>query len=63
MMRNAVASALACFCSLLWTGAFAGKIHGFLRHATWLKAYTATARFLDANLASGPSPSRNGIDR
>jgi dipeptidyl aminopeptidase/acylaminoacyl peptidase len=30
---------------------FPDEIHGFLRHASWLKAYTATARFLDAKLA------------
>jgi dipeptidyl aminopeptidase/acylaminoacyl peptidase len=30
---------------------FPDEIHGFLRHATWLKAYTATAKFLDAKLA------------
>jgi dipeptidyl aminopeptidase/acylaminoacyl peptidase len=32
---------------------FPDEIHGFLRHVTWLKAYTATAKFLDANLTSG----------
>jgi dipeptidyl aminopeptidase/acylaminoacyl peptidase len=30
---------------------FPDEIHGFLRHTSFLKAYTATARFLDANLA------------
>jgi dipeptidyl aminopeptidase/acylaminoacyl peptidase len=30
---------------------FPDEIHGFLRHASWLKAYTATANFLDAKLA------------
>jgi dipeptidyl aminopeptidase/acylaminoacyl peptidase len=30
---------------------FPDEIHGFLRHATWLKAYAATAKFLDAKLA------------
>ena len=30
---------------------FPDEIHGFLRHASWLKAYTATAKFLDAKLA------------
>jgi dipeptidyl aminopeptidase/acylaminoacyl peptidase len=30
---------------------FPDEIHGFLRHATWLKAYTATASFLDGKLA------------
>jgi dipeptidyl aminopeptidase/acylaminoacyl peptidase len=30
---------------------FPDEIHGFLRHVTWLKAYTATAGFLDAKLA------------
>ncbi len=27
------------------------EIHGFLRNASWVRAYTATARFLDAKLA------------
>lgn len=27
------------------------EIHGFLRYASWVRAYTATARFLDAQLA------------
>jgi len=30
---------------------FPDEIHGFLRHETWLKAYAATAAFLDAKLA------------
>jgi len=30
---------------------FPDEIHGFLRHASFLKAYTATAKFLDAKLA------------
>ena len=30
---------------------FPDEIHDFLRHETWLKAYAATARFLDAKLA------------
>jgi len=30
---------------------FPDEIHGFLRHASWLKAYTAAAKFLDAKLA------------
>ena len=30
---------------------FPDEIHGFLRHATWLKAYAATANFFDAKLA------------
>ena len=29
---------------------FPDEIHDFLRHETWLKAYTATARFLDGKL-------------
>lgn len=29
---------------------FPDEIHGFLRHVSWLKAYTATVKFLDANL-------------
>jgi dipeptidyl aminopeptidase/acylaminoacyl peptidase len=31
---------------------FPDEIHGFLMHASWLKAYTATARFLNARLGS-----------
>jgi dipeptidyl aminopeptidase/acylaminoacyl peptidase len=30
---------------------FPDEIHGFLRHASFVKAYTATAKFLDAKLA------------
>ena len=30
------------------------EIHDFLRHESWLKAYTATADFLDAKLGAGP---------
>ena len=29
---------------------FPDEIHGFLRHETWLRAYHATAKFLDAHL-------------
>jgi dipeptidyl aminopeptidase/acylaminoacyl peptidase len=29
---------------------FPDEIHGFLRHASWLRAYTAAAKFLDAKL-------------
>jgi dipeptidyl aminopeptidase/acylaminoacyl peptidase len=29
---------------------FPDEIHGFLRHASWLRAYHATADFLDAKL-------------
>ena len=29
------------------------EIHGFLRHASWVRAYTATADFLDAKLGVG----------
>ena len=32
------------------------EIHGFLRHASWLRAYAATAAFLDGKLARGASP-------
>jgi dipeptidyl aminopeptidase/acylaminoacyl peptidase len=28
------------------------EIHGFLRYASWVRAYTATARFLDAQLSA-----------
>jgi dipeptidyl aminopeptidase/acylaminoacyl peptidase len=35
---------------------FPDEIHGFLRHATWIKAYTATAKFLDTQLAPGATP-------
>jgi dipeptidyl aminopeptidase/acylaminoacyl peptidase len=30
------------------------EIHGFLRHASWLRVYGAAADFLDAKLASSP---------
>jgi dipeptidyl aminopeptidase/acylaminoacyl peptidase len=29
---------------------FPDEIHGFLRHESWLRAYHATAKFLDAHL-------------
>ncbi|TLY90831.1 MAG: S9 family peptidase, partial [Gammaproteobacteria bacterium] len=32
------------------------EIHGFLRHASWLRAYAATAAFLDGKLTRGASP-------
>lgn len=32
---------------------FPDEIHGFLRHSSWLRAYTATAAFLDRNLMPG----------
>jgi len=32
------------------------EIHGFLRHSSWLKAYGASAAFLDRTLKSGHSP-------
>jgi dipeptidyl aminopeptidase/acylaminoacyl peptidase len=32
------------------------EIHGFLRYASWLRAYTATADFLDAKLGRGAAP-------
>jgi dipeptidyl aminopeptidase/acylaminoacyl peptidase len=32
---------------------FPDEIHGFLRHVSWLRAYTATAEFLDSKLARG----------
>ena len=35
---------------------FPDEIHGFLRHASWLKAYQATAAFLDGKLAHGAGP-------
>ncbi|MEP6884476.1 MAG: prolyl oligopeptidase family serine peptidase [Gammaproteobacteria bacterium] len=31
---------------------FPDEIHGFLRHASWLRAYTATVEFLDSKLVS-----------
>jgi dipeptidyl aminopeptidase/acylaminoacyl peptidase len=31
---------------------FPDEIHGFLRHESWLRAYHATAEFLDAKLAA-----------
>jgi dipeptidyl aminopeptidase/acylaminoacyl peptidase len=34
------------------------EIHGFLRYASWLRAYTAAAQFLDAKLAPGAPPFR-----
>ena len=30
------------------------EIHGFLRHASWLRVYSAAADFLDAGLALSP---------
>ena len=35
---------------------FPDEIHGFLRHASWLKAYQATAAFLDGKLTRGAAP-------
>ena len=32
------------------------EIHGFLRHASWLRAYAATADFLDRKLAPSSAP-------
>ena len=32
------------------------EIHGFLRHASWLRVYSAAADFLDAKLAVSPRP-------
>ena len=31
------------------------EIHGFLRHASWVRVYEATAQFLDTKLAVGPT--------
>jgi len=33
---------------------FPDEIHGFLRHASWIRAYEATAAFLAARLDAGP---------
>jgi dipeptidyl aminopeptidase/acylaminoacyl peptidase len=30
------------------------EIHGFLRHTSWLRVYSAAAAFLDAKLALSP---------
>ena len=35
---------------------FPDEIHGFLRYASWLRAYTAAAQFFDSKLAHAPSP-------
>jgi dipeptidyl aminopeptidase/acylaminoacyl peptidase len=35
---------------------FPDEIHGFLRYASWLRAYTAAAQFLDSKLARSASP-------
>ena len=35
---------------------FPDEIHGFLRHASWLKAYAATATFFDRRLQPGATP-------
>jgi dipeptidyl aminopeptidase/acylaminoacyl peptidase len=35
---------------------FPDEIHGFLRYASWLRAYTAAAQFFDSKLTGGPSP-------
>jgi len=35
---------------------FPDEIHGFLRHASWIRAYTATAAFLDTKLARSSGP-------
>jgi dipeptidyl aminopeptidase/acylaminoacyl peptidase len=32
---------------------FPDEVHGFLRHDSWLRAYAATADFLDRMLTSG----------
>ncbi|MGB6604554.1 MAG: prolyl oligopeptidase family serine peptidase [Steroidobacteraceae bacterium] len=32
------------------------EIHGFLRHVSWVRAYTAAAQFLDSKLQPGTSP-------
>ncbi len=34
---------------------FPDEIHGFLRHASWLRAYAAAAEFLDSKLAPRPN--------
>ena len=35
---------------------FPDEIHRFLRHASWIRAYTAAAAFLDAKLARSQGP-------
>lgn len=35
---------------------FPDEIHGFLRHQSWLRAYTATAQFLDSKLRASSIP-------
>jgi dipeptidyl aminopeptidase/acylaminoacyl peptidase len=32
---------------------FPDEVHGFLRHASWMESYAATADFLDRSLKRG----------